>query len=646
MNVYSRRLKVQEPYNAFTIRAGSAKPATELQFQMYSNKLQLGTDTDLRKRVLSHYDVFVPPNLQFGNDWTKYNFGELLYSDDNNNHNPLNTTLPDWIYSYVAGKQKMPLLHQVMRVRANMHVDVNSVNIFSNYATIHNWYTFKGSLNVFCMRYKQYGGKGMSYNCYYLPAFYKEVIENSYFYKQNNAAIVLTLLSIDYVIANTKGSNKSKESIKALLTHNAPERTQLVRVEYIRDFQLVFDNQKQFTANNKTLYCDYFCYYLGDPYNSSKNSPKINVSRRLDLFNVPRVKQINATKSSDLNFFKTTKHQQAFVALLNGTSFSTSGSEPSTVVDVNFDKKWMAWSWQRFQDISPSKPSLNHLLKPYFIYQNDCKRRIVTGKQEGYTIISSGQLDFSKPYTQIDTVNYESMVVDCRVSGIIRDDVFSDEISFKIVDLLDRAPPAFIPTGKTEKLPFRSVLIAYSSAEMPTTYRNLDALSFTSFPTVTENKKRFRHIHAQHAVRRFLRTLLSTQSIEVSLQPGQFYHAYDAECQGRGLGDARELLVDGKQYRILGIINLSYEKRWKALKDTDNHFTFSFMDDSLAAPNGQGSIDVANLGMSFITNNYSDLAAFNVYLVNSAMKPLGFGSTTKVPIINYTVSVMDSSVRT
>ena len=266
------------------------------------------------------------------------------------------------------------------------------------------------------MRYKQYGGKGKSYNCYYLPAFYKEVIENSYFYKQNNAAIVLTLLSIDYIIANTKGSNKSKESIKALLTHNAPERTQLVRVEYIRDFQLVFDNPKQFTANNKTMYCDYFCYYLGDPYNSSKNRPKINVYRRLDLFNAQRVKQINATKSSDLNFFKTTKHRQAFVALLNGTNVSTSGSEPSTVVDVNFDKKCMAWSWQRFQDISPSNPSLNHLIRPYFIYQNDCRRRIVTGKQEGFTIIASGQLDFSKPYTDIDNVNYASMVVDCRVS--------------------------------------------------------------------------------------------------------------------------------------------------------------------------------------------------------------------------------------
>ena len=220
---YNRRLKVQEPYNMFTIRAGWDKPATELQFQMYSDKVWLDADTYLKKGVLSHYDVFVPPNLQFGNDWTKYNFGELLYSDDNNNQNPLNMTLPDWIYTYVAGKQKMPLLHQVMIVRANTPVDVNSVNIFSNYATIHNWYTFKGSLNIFCMRYKQYGGKGMSYNCYYLPAFYKEVIENSYFYKQNNAAIVLTLLSIDYVIVNTKGSNKSKEPIKALLTHNTPK---------------------------------------------------------------------------------------------------------------------------------------------------------------------------------------------------------------------------------------------------------------------------------------------------------------------------------------------------------------------------------------------------------------------------------------
>ena len=72
MSVYNRRLKVQEPYNMFTIRAGSDKPATELQFQMYSIKVWLDADTYLKKRVLSHYDVFVPPNLQFGNDWTKY----------------------------------------------------------------------------------------------------------------------------------------------------------------------------------------------------------------------------------------------------------------------------------------------------------------------------------------------------------------------------------------------------------------------------------------------------------------------------------------------------------------------------------------------------------------------------------------------
>ena len=459
INISDRKtMKIYEPYNYFTLRASDTKPATELQFQLYNNKAHLPVETNLKKQILSHYDIFIPPNLQFGYDWTKYNSGELLYSDDNNNRNPLNTTLPDWIYTYVGRKQKMPLLHQVMRVLANTPVDVNSVNMFSNYATIHNWYTFKESLNVFCMRYVQYGGKGMSYNCYYLPAFYKEVIENSYFYKQNKAAIVLTLLSIDYVVANTKGSKRSKESIKVLLTHNAPERTELVRVEYIRDFQLVFDNARQFTKNNKSFCCDYFCYYIGDPYLSNKKLTYTNnAQHRMNLHNCARVKQISASLSTDLNFFTSKQQRESFIALLNKeiSKVSTSGTVESTTINIGFDKTWMKWSWQRFQDISPSKPSLNHLIKPYFIYQNNCRRRVVTGKQEGYAIISSGQLDFSKPYTEIDFVNYASMVVDCRVSGVIRDDVFSDEISFKVVDLLDRAPSPFIPKGKTEKLPFR-----------------------------------------------------------------------------------------------------------------------------------------------------------------------------------------------
>ena len=633
----SARNHFEEPYSYFILRASATKPSTELQFQLFTNKLRQTEDTQLGKQVLSYYDVFIPPNLRISTEWTKYNFGNELFSDANNGQNPLNmnvmdTTTADAAYSSYSA---------------------------TGHATLHNWFMFKNKLNIFCTMARPYGKDSMMYNCYYVPSLYKDLITNSYFYSNWGASqgtnMTLKVMSIDDIVNKTLGSRKTKDQVRRMLMGDSPKRTEMLRVSYNRDSQLLF------TKTNKPLFCDYFCYYIGDPFSSEKRLVRTNSHRRHDLLNCPRIKKVLPTKISDLNFFKSATERTAFVALFNKaikTSIFEAArmSSENQTIDICFDKTWLAWSWQRFQDISPTNPSLNHLTRPYFIYQNDCRRRIVTGKQEGFTIIASGQLDFSKPYTDIDNVNYASMVVDCRVSGVIRSDVFSDEISFKIVDLVDRAPPPFIPAGKTEKLPFRSVLIAYSNADMGVTYRNVNALSFTSFPTVTENKSNFTISTHNPQFEDFFEPYSLNQKMKFRfnmdnftmptlLKPGTYsYTTPRIFVCVKGLEDARKLLTNGTQYRIVGIINLSNEKRWKDLKDTDNHFAFSFSDDSLASPNGQVPIDIANLGMSFITNNYSDLGSFNVYLLNNKMTPLEFGNTTKFPIINYTVSVMDTSL--
>ena len=646
MTMHAREtMSVQEPYSYFTISPSTTKPATNLQFQLLTNKKDLSTtsSTLMESNIMTYYDVIVPPNVLEKTDWLKYNYGENIYAAWNLQDNPINMTMSDFIFKNIVGKVTMAALHGKFRI--------------TGVRAIHRWRVIGSALHLFCSPATEYRDKNkrtMRYNCFYVPTCYKDLITNSYMYKQHGSNIDLAIFTIDELVANTIGSQKSSQEVLRLLTAFAPERKHLLRVSYNRSINIMFD------LNNKDLYSDYFIYYIGDPYQLNRAAVLTNEERTKALHKASRLGSVNKQRSSDKHFFSSSTHRSALIDLLNDgiqASIASNGGVENVSIDVSIGKKWLSWSWQRFQDISPSKPSLNHLIKPYFIYQNDCKRRIVTGKQEGYTIISSGQLDFSKPYTEIDSINYASMVVDCRVSGVIRDDVFSDEISFKVVDLIDRPPPAFIPSGKTEKLPFRSVLLAYTSSEMASTYRNVDALSFTCFPTNTDNKNdfsisthntTFEDFFAPYSLRKNMKFRFNLDNFTMPTM----LDAKDADSFNtprifvcvKGLGDAQDLLVDGKQYRILGIINLSYEKRWKALKITDNHFAFSFSDDSLAAPNGQGPIDVANLGMSFITNNYSDLAAFNVYLLNSTMKPLQFGTTAKVPIINYTVTVMNTSV--
>ena len=95
-----------------------------------------------------------------------------------------------------------------------------------------------------------------------------------------------------------------------------------------------------------------------------------------DLQKAARLGEVSRIGSTDSNFFATDSRRIEFIDLINKAikTEAVPGRQEDISIDFSFDKKFMSWSWQRFQDISPKNPSLNHLIKPFFIYQNNCLR--------------------------------------------------------------------------------------------------------------------------------------------------------------------------------------------------------------------------------------------------------------------------------
>ena len=205
------------------------------------------------------------------------------------------------------------------------------------------------------------------------------------------------------------------------------------------------------------------------------------------------------------------------------------------------------------------------------------------------------------------------MVADSRVAGEIRDDVFSDDVSFKIVDLQDRPIPAYVPKGKRAKLPLRNVLISYTTSHAMLDYKVLNSLILTSFPSDTNDKNdfgvsthnsQFEDFFEPYSLRKNTSYRFSVDNFILPTLLKPRTESYDTAmvfvCV-KGLENARALLVNKKEYRVIGILNLSAEKRWRRLRRSDNHFSFTLSDDSLSATAGQHAIGVKHLTMSFVS---------------------------------------------
>ena len=177
--------------------------------------------------------------------------------------------MPDFFYNLIASKNRMPYLHKQLNAMSTATDDAAySAYSATGHATLRNWFMFKNKLNIFCPMARPYGKDGMMYNCYYVPALYKDLITKSYFYSNCGASqgtnMTLKVMSIDDIANKTLGSRKTKDQVRTVLMGDSPNRTEILRVSYNRDSQLLF------TKTNKPLFCDYFCYYIGDPFNSEK----------------------------------------------------------------------------------------------------------------------------------------------------------------------------------------------------------------------------------------------------------------------------------------------------------------------------------------------------------------------------------------
>ena len=402
-------------------------------------------------------------------------------------------------------------------------------------------------------------------------------------------------------------------------------------------------------------YKDYFIYYLKDPYiGTSGVSGMSNTKHRIRFNIAPRLTTIKGIQSN--NIFKTQLAFIQFSTMLDNIIKFQKGNVPENkVVAMKEAKDNFLWSWIKFENISPSSPSIHNKIIPYFIYQNNCKRRIVSRKPDGYTIIAVGQLDFSKPHTIIKNINYASLVVDSRASGIIEDNVFSPDISFKIVDFADSPAPVFQLPGSNIKQPYKNVLVAYADPLHSVKMEKIIAQKpFTVYPSSSDNKvnfdvttqnNQFNQFFQPYALRKDVKFRLNVNSFVMPtlLKPNS--DTYDSPiifiCV-KGLNDAGQLIVNKVEYRIIGLLNLSAEKRWNSIKTTDNRFAFTLNDDSLLSAYGQNTMGNSHISMSFDTNNYSDLSDFNIYLLNDKLLPVELGPTSKVPIINYTIHVIQS----
>ena len=82
--------------------------------------------------------------------------------------------------------------------------------------------------------------------------------------------------------------------------------------------------------------------------------------------------------------------------------------------------------------------------------------------------------------------------------------------------------------------------------------------------------------------------LLESVTLTILLKPNvKSYYTIMVLIIVKGLENARVVVVAGEEYKFLGIINLSSERRWNQLKREENQFTFTMSYDTFVDADSQ-----------------------------------------------------------
>ena len=101
-----------------------------------------------------------------------------------------------------------------------------------------------------------------------------------------------------------------------------------------------------------------------------------------------------------------------------------------------------------------------------------------------------------------------------------------------------------------------------------------------------------------------------------------------------GLNEAKESLINGKLFKILGVINLTEIEFWNKIKGKSKWTNAAFTD-------SENPTVATHFAFAFTTTNLNDLLNFEFTLLDDEAKPIRFlTNEDKVPVLTFTIQII------
>ena len=101
-----------------------------------------------------------------------------------------------------------------------------------------------------------------------------------------------------------------------------------------------------------------------------------------------------------------------------------------------------------------------------------------------------------------------------------------------------------------------------------------------------------------------------------------------------GLNEAKESLINGKLFKILGVINLTEIEFWNKIKGKSKWTNAAFTD-------SENPTVATHFAFAFTTTNLNDLLNFEFILLDDEAKPIRFlTNEDKVPVLTFTIQII------